>query len=79
MDIELKKFTIENKFLTDRLASTLNTHEKKLEQKAKALQGTNAKVLSSRTYLTGVISILLKKYEQTQKELKEFESRDNEN
>jgi hypothetical protein len=62
MDIELKKFTIENKFITDRLASTLQTHDKKLEQKTKTLQGTSTKVLSSRTYLTGVISILLKKY-----------------
>jgi len=51
--------------MAERLTFTLNAHDKKLEQRAKNLQGTNSKVLASRMYLTGVMTILIKKYEQT--------------
>ena len=53
--------------MADKLAFILNVHDKKLEQRAKNVQGTNSKVLASRMYLTGVISILVKKNEQTEK------------
>lgn len=59
--------------MADRLSSTLIAHDKKLEQKGKSLQGINTKILASRTYLTSVISIIMKKFEATQKELKELQ------
>lgn len=63
MDIELKKFTPENKFQIDRLASTLLAHDKKLELRSKNLDGTSSKIAASRVYLSSVMTTLINKIE----------------
>jgi hypothetical protein len=68
MDTELKKFTIENRFQVDRVGSTISSQIKKLEVKNKNTEGTPSKISISRAYTSTIISTLVLKIDDIQKE-----------
>lgn len=73
MDIELKKFTAENRFMVERVSSTLVAQEKKLDSKLKTLGETPSKIASSRIYLSGVMKTLIQKIGDVQSSQKNTE------